>query len=281
VTDQDLIEGALAARLQGLPSPEPLGAAGPGDDARFTTWRPGTTAAPFVQPAALGGAAAEPRPEDFAVIAPGSLPAPPAPRPPPVAAAPPPEEPADPLDEFFYRPDETAPALPQLGPAVAPLEDLAAVPTLREEYVTFRLDAEEYAVAIERVREVIKAPPITEVPRAPAHILGVVTVRGEVVAVVDPRRRLGLPAADPATASKIVIVDAGDGPCGLLVDRITSVVRLPPGSIEPCPQGIAGEHAEYLAGIGREGDRLFTVLDLGALLRRATPRDARRADAGA
>jgi purine-binding chemotaxis protein CheW len=282
VTDEDLIEGALAARLQGLPSPEPLGAAGH-DDARFTTWRPGTTAAPFVEPGVPLGGTGEPRPEDFAVIAPGSLPAP-SQRPAPVAA--PPEEeaeeaPADPLDEFFYRPDETAPALPQLAPAATPFEDLAPAPMLREEYVTFRLDAEEYAVAIERVREVIKAPPVTEVPRAPAHILGVVTVRGEVVAVVDPRRRLGLQAAAPATASKIVIVDSGDGPCGLLVDRITSVVRLRPGSIEPCPQGIAGEHAEYLAGIGREGDRLFTVLDLGALLRRVAPREGRRADGGA
>jgi purine-binding chemotaxis protein CheW len=123
------------------------------------------------------------------------------------------------------------------------------------------------------------------VPRAPAHILGVVTVRGEVVAVIDPRRRLGLAAAHPAEGEgKIVIVDAGEGPCGLHVDRVASVVRLRPGSIEPCPQGIAGQRSEVLAGIGREGDRLFTVLDLPALLRRAPSRaEGRggRADAGA
>ncbi len=129
----------------------------------------------------------------------------------------------------------------------------------------------------------VRAPPITEVPRAPSHILGVVTVRGEVVAVVDPRRRLGLPDPRPVEGEgKVVIVDAGDGPCGIHVDRVASVVRLSPGSIEPCPQGIAGQRAEYLAGIGRDGDRLFTVLDLGALLRRGPVRDvrARRADAG-
>jgi purine-binding chemotaxis protein CheW len=67
------------------------------------------------------------------------------------------------------------------------------------------------------------------------------------------------------------------------VDGVASVVRLRPGAIEPCPQGIAGQRAEFLAGIGRDADRLFTVLDLGALLRRATPRPerpARRADGG-
>ncbi len=81
-----------------------------------------------------------------------------------------------------------------------------------------------------------------------------------------------------------MIVDAGDGPCGLHVDRVASVVRLPRGSIEPCPQGISSQRSELLAGIGRVGDRLFTVLDLGAVLKRAAPRPdplARRADAGA
>ena len=68
------------------------------------------------------------------------------------------------------------------------------------------------------------------------------------------------------------------------MDRVASVVRLRPGSIEPCPQGIAGQRAEFLAGIGREGDRLFTVIDLGALLRRAPQGAAAargRANAGA
>jgi purine-binding chemotaxis protein CheW len=167
---------------------------------------------------------------------------------------------------------------------MAPAEQAREAPAVhaRREFLTFLLGAEEYAVAIERVREVVRAPPITEVPRAPAHILGVVTVRGEVVAVIDPRRRLGLPPAHPAEGEgKVVIVDAGEGPCGLHVDRVASVVRLLPGSVEPCPQGIAGQRAEFLAGIGREGDRLFTVLDLTALLRRAPPRGegpSRRAD---
>jgi purine-binding chemotaxis protein CheW len=275
VTDEDLLEGALAARLQGLPEAElPL----PPDaeaDARFTTWRPGTGAPPVVvEPEPLPEVA--PHPEDFALVvppltAPAALPDAERPRsaPPPAVVAPAP--PIDPLDDFFFREDEAGPALPDIAPAAS--ADVAAPALAREEFLTFLLGAEEYAVAIERVREVVRAPPVTEVPRAPAHILGVVTVRGEVVAVVDPRQRLGLPQAPPAEGEgKIVIVDAGEGPCGIHVDRVASVVRLRPGSIEPCPQGIAGPRGEYLAGIGREGDRLFTVLDLGALLRRAPAR---------
>lgn len=229
-TEADVLEGELAARLQGLP---------PASDARFTTWRPGSGAPPHVEPA-------------------------------------PPEEgrPAqqDPLATFFYRPDEEAPPVPELGVPAPPAAERDPGSAVREEYLTVLLGGEVYALAVERVREVMKPPPITEVPRAPPHVLGVVTVRGEVVAVFDPRRRLGLPAAAPEEGrGRIVIVDAGEGPCGLFVDAVASVVRLRPGSIEPCPQGQGGASHEFLAGLGREGDHLFTVLDLGALLRRAPP----------
>jgi purine-binding chemotaxis protein CheW len=289
VTDQDLLEGALAARLQGQTRGDPSGALAAADQ-RFTTWRPGSGAPPTVPLEPERPPVPTAQPEDFTLVAPRPL-SPGAPAlgthealalaplagdlgPPPGPVRPVPV-PADPLDDFFFREDEAAPELPELAPAE---RDEAPVVLAREELLTFLLGAEEYAVAIERVREVVRSPPITEVPRAPTHILGVVTVRGEVMAVIDPRRRLGLPAAHPAEGEgKIVIVDAGEGPCGLHVDRVASVVRLRPGSIEPCPQGIAGQRSEVLAGIGREGDRLFTVLDLPALLRRAPSRAEGRA----
>jgi purine-binding chemotaxis protein CheW len=264
------LEGTLAARLEGAPAL----------DEGFTTWRPGAGPAPrAVEPSPPPKAPPEPRSEDFALVTHAAAPAPLPAAPVPVDAPPPPAA-RSPLDEFFYRPDEETPQLPDVGGAAEPEPGDDLDSAVREEYLTFLLGREEYAVAIERVREVVKAPPVTEVPRAPAHILGVVTVRGEVVAVLDPRRRLGLPGAPPGDgAGRIVIVDAGDGACGLLVDAVASVVRLPPGAIEPCPQGIGGAgRAEFLAGIGREGDRLFTVLDLGALLRRAPAAGSRRAE---
>jgi purine-binding chemotaxis protein CheW len=179
----------------------------------------------------------------------------------------------DPLDEFFYRDDEHGPELGGLAPEAAPAA--AEEPVQRVEYLTFRLGAEEYGVEIDRVREVMRSPPITEVPRAPPGVLGVITVRGEVVAVFDPRARLRLPPSAGAETGRVVIVDDGAGPCGLLVDGVSNVVRLPRGSIEPCPQGIGGHGADCLAGIGRDRDRLFTVLDLAALLRPRRPGEGR------
>lgn len=278
-------EVGVAELLRGLPAagdePGEEGSA-PAVDERFTTWRPGDGAPPFVLPPPVLGPRAPPHEDDFKVITPGAGPPAAPPSPSPAAAA---RSPLDPLDEFFYRPGEEAPELPQLAdPVEAPRAEPAGA--AREEYLTFLLGGEEYAVAIGLVREVIRSPPVTEVPRAPAHVLGVVTVRGEIVTVVDPRRRLGLPPGGPAEGErKIVIVDPGDGPCGLVVDRVAHVVRLAPGRIEPCPQGLAGHGSDCLTGIGREGERIFTVLELGALLRRGAGRagegagGARRPDA--
>jgi purine-binding chemotaxis protein CheW len=266
-------------------------AAAPGRDARFATWRPGAGPPPVAAPGPSSRAEPPPTTDGVARWPPAEPPAdrpPPAPPTPAASAAtapggPPPRPPAA-LDEFFYRPDELAPAIAAAGAPAGPdpvpetEPDVAA----REEYLTFLLGGEEYALAIGLVREALRCPPITEVPRAPAHVLGVVTVRGEVVAVVDPRRRLGLADPPPRPGQgRLLIVDAGDGPCALLVDAVATVVRLRPGSVEPRPQGLGTLASECLAGIGRDRDRLFTVVDLAALLRRAlAARREGRANAG-
>ncbi len=175
---------------------------------------------------------------------------------------------ADPLAEFFYREGEPGSSLLETGVAVAAKRDAGPTAEPRREYLTFLLGAEEYGIDIGHVREILKAPPITEVPRAAAHILGVITVRGEVIAVVDPRKRLKLPSAGPTGSTRVVVCDAGEGPCGLLVDAVSQVVRLAPSSIEPRPSGIGGIDTDYISGIGRHGGMLIVLLDAGMLLRR-------------
>lgn len=267
LTEADLVEGALQARFQGL-SPSP--------DGRFATWRPGAGPPP-IEPDARSYAA-EPEPPVARRVpfdAPPAAswttaPAPSSPPPPDLAPA---SEPADPLDAFFYRPDEESGIVPALGGGAIE-ESVAPAPDTLDEFLTFRLGNEEFAVPIEHVREVLRAPNITEVPRAPANVLGVVAVRGEVVAVVDARARLGM-GSGIAAGARIVIVDAGEGPLGLLVDAVTSVVRLPRGAIEPCPQGISAAASDCVTGIGRWKDRLFMVVDVAMLMGRGRTAEER------
>ncbi len=177
----------------------------------------------------------------------------------------------DPLEEFFWHEDEEAPDLPELlGPATAPRAPEVA--EVRREWLGFTLAGEEYAVELASVREILKAPVVTEVPRVPAHVMGVIMVRGEVIPVFDPRALLGLPRGASERTARVLVCDAGDGPCGLLVEAVSQVVRLAPSSVESRPNGIGATSAEYISGIGRERDRLFILLDLAAVLRHAVPR---------
>jgi purine-binding chemotaxis protein CheW len=174
----------------------------------------------------------------------------------------------DPLEEFFFRSDEAVGELEELA---AGLEPAAEAPEEEpREYLGFSLAGEEYAVELERIREIVRVPQITEVPRAPADISGVMSLRGEVMPVFDLRKRLRLPAGEaPSTKrARVVVVDVGDGPEGILVDAVDQVVRLRPSTIEPPPPGLGGLESECLCGIGRLRDRMFVLLNLPAVLAR-------------
>ena len=185
------------------------------------------------------------------------------------APKPAPEAPAadaaapDPLADFFWREDEAAPDVPDVGASLPGAHRPA--PAVRREYVAFRLGEESYAFEIDRVREILRAPSLTEVPRCPSEVAGVTLVRGEVVTVHDPRRRLGLPGA-PGAGARVIVCEADGERVGLLVDGVSQVLRLAPQAIEAPSQGIASIDPDYIAGVGRDGGHIYVLLDLDALI---------------
>jgi purine-binding chemotaxis protein CheW len=144
----------------------------------------------------------------------------------------------------------------------------AADASKRVEYLAFLLAGEAYAVEIRYIQEILKPPPITEVPRAPHGIVGVTSVRGRLYTVVDLRRRFRLELAPTGPKTRILLVDAGqDDPIGLLVDEVLQVYRLADDEIEPA-QVLGGEQPAHIAGIGRPEDVLLVLLDLKPILER-------------
>ena len=132
----------------------------------------------------------------------------------------------------------------------------------RVEYLAFGLAGEMYAVQIAHVAEILRPPPMTAVPRASQTVLGVISVRGKLVTVIDLRRRLHLPSAPIDRKTRILLVDVGTGEdLGLLVDEVNQVWRLASEEIEPA-NVLGGEQAAYVAGIGRPaaGDGAMLVL---------------------
>ena len=122
----------------------------------------------------------------------------------------------------------------------------------RTEYLAFILGGDVYAAPVALVREILKPPPLTPVPRAPYQILGIVSVRGQLVTVVDLRRRLRLAEGPPSRKTRILLVDATGGEVmGVFVDEVLQVYRLAESEIEPAASALGGEVAGYIAGIAR------------------------------
>jgi purine-binding chemotaxis protein CheW len=122
----------------------------------------------------------------------------------------------------------------------------------RTEYLAFRLGEDVYAGPVSLVREILKPPPLTPVPRAPFAVMGIVSVRGQLVTVIDLRRRLRLPEAGPSRRSRVLLVNPlGGEVLGLYVDEVLQVYRLAEEEIELAAAALGGEVAPYISGIAR------------------------------
>jgi len=131
--------------------------------------------------------------------------------------------------------------------------------------VSFEIGTEEYAVDILEVQEIIRMVEITQVPKAPHFVEGVVNLRGKVIPIVDLRLRLGLSSVERTKDTRIVVVDVSRIILGFIVDSVSEVLRIPSSLIEPPPNGNHGG-AEFHKGVGRVENRLLILLDLNRLL---------------
>lgn len=138
----------------------------------------------------------------------------------------------------------------------------AAVHVEEERFVIFRLAGEDYAVPIAGVHTVEKTMPITRVPKAPDFVDGVINLRGEVVPVLNLRRRLELPEITEGADTHVVVALAGDQLVGLIVDEISHVLSLPSTAIQPADQVVGEANRSFLSGVGKWENGLIIILDL-------------------
>lgn len=134
------------------------------------------------------------------------------------------------------------------------------------QFVAFRVGSEEFAVDIKRVKEIIRVREATRIPRTPPFIQGVINLRGDVIPVIDLRKRFEVEAAGVTGETRTMIVEMGEGLVGLIVDAVTEVLPIDGDDVEPPPNNVAGLKAEYLAGVGKVNGRLLIILEIDKLL---------------
>ncbi|MCA8977833.1 MAG: chemotaxis protein CheW [Planctomycetes bacterium] len=132
--------------------------------------------------------------------------------------------------------------------------------------VSFRLGGEEYGVDIMSVQEIILVGQITQVPEVPPHVLGVINLRGNVIPIVNLRRRFGMPEKASDEETRIVVMNIGGRTVGAVVDGVSEVLRLSHDDMSPPPTTLGGAGKDYVIGLARRNDRLLILLDMARLL---------------
>jgi len=135
-----------------------------------------------------------------------------------------------------------------------------------KQLVSFVLEDVEYGIDILAVHEILQIPEISRLPNTPGYIKGVINLRGNIIPVVDMRKRFGFPDADITDETRIIVIETNERVIGLLVDNVHQVVRLSNSNIDPPSDMIEGVSEVFISGIGRLRDRLIIILNLQNIL---------------
>lgn len=136
-----------------------------------------------------------------------------------------------------------------------------------EQLVSFLLDNEEYAIGIMKVKEIIRVPQIVKVPNCETYIEGVVSIRNDLLPIINLRTYFGLDHISISDHSRILIVDMGGFTAGIMVDKISEVLRIPAHAIQPPPR-FSSQSGEQLKGVAKlnNGNRMILMLEPSKLI---------------
>ena len=137
-------------------------------------------------------------------------------------------------------------------------------------YLTFALANEEYGLEILKVREIIGYIDVTAVPQTPAHVKGVINLRGQVIPVVDLRAKFGMETTEVTEETCIIVVEITPSGrkfnTGIVVDRVQEVLDIAGEDIEEAPQFGSSVDTDFILGMGKIGEKVKILLDIDKVL---------------
>ena len=139
-------------------------------------------------------------------------------------------------------------------------------PAAADRYLQFNLGANEYAIPLLQVREVIGNPETTPIPFSPSYFIGLVNLRGQVISVIDLRKKMGVTPNEAKSDSAVIILDLQGVVMGCLVDSVNRVLNLQPGQIQPAGEVESVAKLDFLLGVAQVENRLTSLVDVYKLL---------------
>ena len=149
--------------------------------------------------------------------------------------------------------------------------DAASTETTANQYLTFVLAGEYYALPVATVREVLELQEVTRIPQMADYMKGVINVRGSVLPVIDLRLKFGMEEAEATVDTAIVVTDVAAGDdrvtVGCQADSVDEVLDIPPENIEPAPRVGTKVNADFIKGIGKNNEHFIMILDIDRVFR--------------
>jgi purine-binding chemotaxis protein CheW len=134
------------------------------------------------------------------------------------------------------------------------------------QWVTFHLEEEVYGMNVMQVQEVLRITEIAPVPGAPDYVLGIINLRGNVVTVIDTRRRFGLMPHELDDMSRIIVVEVNGNVIGMLVDSVAEVVYLHQSEIDTAPNVSNDDSSRFIQGVSSREEKLLILVDVDKFL---------------
>ncbi|MBZ0255624.1 chemotaxis protein CheW [bacterium] len=134
------------------------------------------------------------------------------------------------------------------------------------QYVSFVLQGEEYGVPILSVQEIIRHETLTRVPQSPEFVDGVLNLRGQVIPVINLRRKFGLPESEVDKATRIIVVELCDRVMGIVVDEVSEVLQVNPEDVSSTPPMGTQVRHDFISGMAKIGDTLVILLEIDKIL---------------
>ena len=135
----------------------------------------------------------------------------------------------------------------------------------QQQYLTFRLNLEWYALSVYQLVEVLPPPRITRVPSVPDHILGVMNLRGEVLSAIDLKKFFGLPQSELTMDQAIIVVEQDEMRTGLLVDEIGDLISLAPEDLSEEPIMTDQSQRVFFEGATHWDEILLSIIRLAGI----------------
>ena len=133
------------------------------------------------------------------------------------------------------------------------------------QWVTFKLGEESYGINVIQVQEVLRITEIAPVPGSPDFVTGIINLRGNVVTVINTRKRFNLPDVETSDSARIVIIESGDHVIGIMVDSVAEVVELRQSQVESSPN-VNNKSGEYIDGVVNNEGQLLILINIAKLI---------------